>query len=300
MLLVGCSWAKASPSEYASYRKTRVEPSLDARMAAAHDYLIAYPEGAYADEVRRTFARNEPLYFESRARSEKGLEAYLKGLPQGPHAAEVRSRLAVIAVRKGQPDLLSAAATETETKMAAAAQSRDRARDELTFWIQNLSDKQAYAAPMSEGPADLVVAFSLSLPPPACHPEAPELRVCVKELSLPFTIPGSPDMLERELAFSITIVQDHVGRPQWARIEGKELFSRLDETQSLKVLAPEELERRAAAIASAVDHVAGDAAPACRKEPTPPEVLRLECDGMRVIALAGDPGTPDAVIFEPL
>lgn len=306
MVLAGCSWAQASPSEYAAYRKTRVEPSLDARMAAAHDYLIAYPEGAYAAEVRRRFARNEPLYFESRQRSEQGLEAYLKAMPQGPHAAEVRARLSLIAERKGKPDQLSAAASETEAKLSAAARTRDRARDELTFWLQNLGDKEAYAAPLSEGPADLVVAFSLSLPPPLCHAEPPALRVCVKELVLPFMIPGAPgssgssDMIERQLAFSITIVQDSVGRPQWARIEGKELFSRLDETQSLQVLAPEELERRAAAIASAADQVSGEAAPSCRKEPTPPEVLRLECNGLRVIALAGDPGTPDAVIFEPL
>lgn len=101
---LGCGGAGqalvASPSDWSSYRATRVARSLDEKMAASSQYLEKHPEGAFAPEVSRFFERAEPLYFEARKGTKAGLSAYLEALPDGPHAMEARERLRVLERRE--------------------------------------------------------------------------------------------------------------------------------------------------------------------------------------------------------
>lgn len=90
----------AAPSDFASYRATRVAKSLDEKMAAAARYLEEHPEGDFVSEVSNFFEAGEPLYFEARKGSEAGLSAYLEALPNGPHAAEARERIRVFERRE--------------------------------------------------------------------------------------------------------------------------------------------------------------------------------------------------------
>lgn len=103
LVVMGCGVGRqlsASPSDASSYRETRIASSLDARMAASSEYLAAHPEGAFRDEVASFFERAEPLYFEARKSTIPGLRAYLDALPEGPHAAEARERLAILERRE--------------------------------------------------------------------------------------------------------------------------------------------------------------------------------------------------------
>lgn len=90
----------ASPSDWSSYRATRIAKSLDEKMAASSRYLESHPEGAFAPEVSRFFERAEPLYFEARKGTKAGLFAYLDALPEGPQATEARERLRVFERRE--------------------------------------------------------------------------------------------------------------------------------------------------------------------------------------------------------
>lgn len=90
----------AGPSDFASYRATRVAKSLDEKMTAASRYLEEHPEGIFASEVANFFEAAEPLYFEVRKGTKAGLFAYLEALPDGPHAAEARERIRVFERRE--------------------------------------------------------------------------------------------------------------------------------------------------------------------------------------------------------
>jgi len=279
---------------------------LEARLAAAHTYLKKYPHGAYAGEVRAYFDEAEPAFFRSRERDPKGLASYLEALPAGPHAKEVRSRLAAIRENTSRPDSLSVAAEATEARLAAVAKARERAASELTFFVDGFSDPDAYATPLTEGPADLLVAFALALPAPVCKP-VESGRVCEKEVTADFAVPSPNGPVERQMSYVVTVREDPAGRPTSARIEGEELFSRLEEARSLRPVDPTSVDDRVAAVTRAVElvtasfeaRVSGDSS--CRKDVRVPEVARYECKGMRAVAIAGtEPGAPDAIELGPV
>lgn len=301
----GCAWAKASPADYAAYRKTRTGATFEERIGAAHDYLREYPEGAYAPEVRKYFEAAEPVFFDSREKSFAGLQSYIAVLPEGPHASQVHSRLAAIAEQRARPDALAVAAANTEERLKAAAKARERAEAELTFWATSLSDPEAYKAPMSEGPAELVVAFSLSLPAPVCKSEG-EGRACEKKVVMPYVVPARGSFAERELAFTVYVQMDATGRPLSSTIAGPELLLRLHEIKELRAIDAPADNDRTASIAAAIELLTGafeskvKPDPSCRKETTVPEILRRECGAMRLVATVGDgPGSTDVILVEP-
>jgi hypothetical protein len=268
----GCSWASASPYEHGAYRKTRFEPTLDGRLAAAHDYLRRYPNGAYTEGVRRYYERAEPIFYESRQRDRAGLEAYLRALPEGPHAAEARSQLKALAAIEAQPDSLDVAAGETERRLADAERSREQARGELVFWIESLVDPDTYAQPLADGPGELVVAFSLS------------------------------GLVERELAFTVMLLQDMSGKPTFARIEGEQLWSRLEETVSLTLISEDAIDDRATGIQNAAEILASArVAPAdgCRRELVDTQILKLACATTVIMTAAPQLGGFDGIEITP-
>ena len=300
----GCAWAASSPYEHAAYRRTRVAPTFDERMSASREYLERYPDGAYAAQVRRSYERSEPVFFEARQRDEQGLRAYLRVLPTGAHAAEARSRLALIEAERSRPDALSAAASATEARLAAAKAQREKARAEVAFWVESLADPEVFSAPLSEGPAEVLVAFSLSLPAPKCE-RTDAGRTCTKSIVLPYSLPSREGLVPRELSLEITLEQDASGRPRAAKLEGPELFSRVEEAFAMQEIDFASSEHRVAALERALDlvtvafqaRVSED--PACSKPVTAPDLVRLSCNQMSVVASAApDVGGPDSVTFE--
>ena len=312
VLACSCSWVQATPADHAAYRRTRVLPTFEERIGAAASYLDERPDGAYAAQVRRYFERAEPVFFATRQKSEAGLRAYLKLLPKGPHAAEVASRLRVIDDRRGHDPLLEAAAV-TRERLAAAAKSRADAQAGLEGWLARLMDPAAYRSTLATGPRDLVVAFSLALPEPSCSPaEGPDAppraaRVCAKDATFPFAIPTGKRLEDRELSFLVEIALDDGGVPVRSSITGEELFARLDESFAKTERRSESVRDRIEAVGRGVDFVSQvfekrvSHDPSCAKPVTAPEVLKLECSGMRVTAKAAtDEGGADEILVEPI
>lgn len=312
LFAAGCSWISSTPGDHADYRKTHVLATFDERIAAAGRYLAERPDGAYAEQVRRYFDRAEPVFFSTRQTSEKGLRDYLAALPNGPHAKEVRSRLRVIEERRGRDPLLEAAAV-TRERLESAAKARSAAQEGLRRWLEILMDARAYGAPLSEGPKDLVINFSLALPEPSCGPaEGPDVLpraalACAKDATFPFAIPTGKKLEDRELSFLIEIELDERRVPLRASMTGEQLFSRLDETFAKTERRSESIRDRIEAVGRGVDFVSQafektvSAAPECARPVTAPEVLRLECSGMRVIArAAADETSADEIVIEPV
>ncbi|NUO47549.1 MAG: hypothetical protein HOV80_01695 [Polyangiaceae bacterium] len=312
LLASGCGWIKATPGDHAAYRKTRVLPTFEERIGAAYQYLEERPDGAYADDVRRYYKRAEPVFFHTRQTTEKGMRSYLALLPKGPHAAEIKSRLRVLEEQRGR-DTLVEAATLTRDRLERAAKSRAEAQAGLSRWLGILLDRNVFTSPLSDGPKELVIAYSLELPEPSCSSAegagAPEraVRICAKDATYPFIIPGPQRLEDRELSFLIEIALDEGGKPLRAAIAGEEMFSRLDETFAKTERRSESVRDRIEAVGRGVDfvstsferRVSPDAS--CAKPVTAPEVLRLECAGLRVVARAAtEAGGTDEVVIEPL
>lgn len=309
-----CSWVSASPGDYADYRATRVLPTRDERLRAAAGYLEERPDGAYAETVRAYFQREEPRYFAEREKSPGGLRAYVEALPRGPHAPEARSRLRVIAEELSRPDPLLLAAQATRERLARASASREKAQLAVGRWLELLMSRRAFEEPLSDGPGDLLVAFSLALPAPICSDnvgtalDLGAARTCEKEVSALFEIPVGGTLKERELFFGVELAQDSSGRPVRATLASEDLFARLEETYAKKAVRLETLTGRINAVERAVEFVSGvfervvSEDPSCRRtDVVAPEVLRLECSGMRVRVIAGTTaGELDIIEIEPV
>jgi len=311
LLAGGCSWVQATPGDHAAYRDTRVLRTFEERIGAAATYLEERPDGAYAPQVRRYFDRAEPVFFATRQKTEAGLRTYIRVLPKGPHAAEVASRLRAIDDRRGHDPLLEAAAA-TRERLAAAAKSRADAQAGLQVWLERLMDREAYRSTLASGPRDLVVAFSLALPEPSCSaaegPDGPPgaARLCAKDATFPFAIPTGKRLEDRELSFLVELALDEGGVPLRGSITGEELFARLDETFAKAERRAESVRDRIEAVGRGVDFVTQafekrvSHDPSCAKPVTAPEVLRLECAGVRVVAKAAtDEGGADEIVIEP-
>src|SRR5260370_10324735 len=88
-LPAGCAVGRqmlADSGDLADYRTFRVAEHEGVRLARATRYLEAHPRGVWADEVRATLDREEPLYFEAATASRAKTSEYLTDLPHGPHA----------------------------------------------------------------------------------------------------------------------------------------------------------------------------------------------------------------------
>ena len=160
--------------------------------------------------------------------------------------------------------------------------------------------------PIAEGPAELVTAFALALPAPRCRARAAGTS-CEKDISVDYQVPTRRGLVDRELGFVITIDKDEAGRPVAARIEGEELFSRLEETYAKKALASEGTSDRISAAERGVEVVSTafearvSAEVACKQAVVAPEIVHLACSGMRVRAYASTESLQvDSISFAPL
>jgi len=310
VLAVGCAAARplgVGTDEWAAYRATRVQPGLDDRLAASQRYLRDNPDGSFAVDVRRRFEHAEPIYFAAKSRSMAGLEAYLRALPTGPHAEQAAEMLAVLRARRDAPDLLGRAYVETEGRLRAAAQSREQARLSVVRWLRHFLHPDVFEAPLSEAPRDLVVAWGLSLPEPVCgvrETDRGPRRSCSKLVQLPYWLPrkGSDDGA-RQLTLEILIDEDGLGRPARITLAGPDLFVRIEETAALEARSSSATRHRIAAVVRAVDLTVGafedevSTDGSCRKPVVAPEIVRLSCEGLVVVAVAGEnPGDDDRIV----
>jgi hypothetical protein len=305
----GCGTGFASTAgDFAAYRATKVAPTLETRLAAAQKYLVERPDGAFHAEVRAWFIRAEEAFYASKKGSRTGLAAYLDALPSGPHGDEAARRAADLdsISRSTQMDRLAA---EVEARITGpGAVARTHFRRELDAWLGRFLDRAVFGAPISTAKPDLVIPWSLSLPPQRCSRREPPERSaalrCAKLLELDYEVEGATEHEAREATLEIAVLEDAFGAPLEVSLGGPDLFLRLEETYRIKPAGEPEraaAAERAAAFVRRVFAKAVSSAAACVRPVEPPAALRLACEGVQVeVFPAAVRGEDDLIVIVPV
>ncbi|MSP25750.1 MAG: hypothetical protein EXR75_11410 [Myxococcales bacterium] len=224
--LLGCNAGRAfiaTPNDYAAYRRVRLAPDLDTRLAAAFEYLDEHPDGRYAERLQRFVARAEPVVFAARKRGLAGLEAYLNAMPHGPNADYARELLVQGRMDARRGDLATRSARETMLKSEAAGASRKVAAEVALGWARELVDPQVWASSFDRAPPKLLVRFRLSAPAPECARTA-DGQACDKLVVRRFIARTESGELERELSIAVRLTLDRDYRAERVDVSGVDLF----------------------------------------------------------------------------
>lgn len=299
--LLGCgsigSRLVASNDEYLAYREVRTTERLDARLAASNAYLMAHPDGQWAQEVRPWFERAELRYWLRIKETPSGLAAYLKTLPDGPHAAEAAAALATFRERQqaARKELLDLSAAMTEERLAELARQRDVAQEAFTSWLGRFLAIETWGMRTSALDHDFIFAWRIDPPRGRCVDDR-----CAKLVQYAYEMPGGGDRSERRLVMDVVVQLDQ-GMVEQARLEGPGLFSRLYEAGAKQPVPYDDPSARVEAIAYAVDVIGGAVearmpSQRCARDAIAPVVLHRSCDGWTVTVTAAElPGDDDVV-----
>ncbi len=287
-------------ADYDQYRKVRLGETFEARLVAGWTYLRRFPEGAWREEVSRWFEAAEERYRRQAWDSQARLNAYLRVLPDGPHVASVRRRLANL-----EREARAVAAEETsfmrrererQRLFEAAKVSRTEFRREFASWLELLANLRDFGKPKQEWSPELRQQFFDTDPPALCSPDA-----CEKTLRLEFDIPVHEGLTTRTADFSVVLTLEGE-RLMQAELRGYDMWSRLGEAASLEAVDSERLQTRAEAIGSAVSVVSmtielGFPNDSCDAEAISPDVLVRQCEGRRLVMSIGESLTvPDRLV----
>jgi hypothetical protein len=295
LAISGCQPMISSPAEYASFRQTRVAPTVEGRLQASARYLEEYPSGHWSKPVRGWLLRADRIYFKAKRGSAAGLQAYLRAVPTGAHRAEARRMLATLsAQRAAQQEAgedLARAGSATEARLAGAERARQETRATVDAWLRRFLGLDAWRGPFREAPAELATAWKAS-PEPTCQDTASGRR-CQKVMDLAFTIPVGGRAEPRALTLIVDTREDVDGKLVEVLLRGQQLFARLQETATTRPYDRGTTAGYDAAVRHGVELVdaafeALVAAPAqCELAMVPPVVRDLECRGARVTVGAG-------------
>lgn len=302
LLLTGCNAGRAfiaSSGDYADYRAVRTANDVDARMAAAWEYLETRPDGRYAERLRSYFDKAEPVFFKVRSRSVKGLEAYLRALPNGPHADEAVELLMGMRDESRRESLDTREVRAITTRLDAERDKRESAAALLLWWLDAFADQKVWDKPLTEAPAELVVRYDLSLPQPRCDPDPaePSHRRCVKPLEQRFRVPGNGKLEDRTLAFLLETELDERWRLVQLTITGAGILLATEEARSEKALGDGEAEasRAAAAFVAKLTATLFEREVACNGGTDARGRTVLTCEGLRLTIEPGRDGGDDVM-----
>jgi len=294
----------APHDEYRLYRTMHLGPTIEERLAAANRYLHVAPNGAYAPEVKAWFKGAEKAYVERAHDRLPMLNAYAKGLPDGPSIADVQARIeelkATAAFNVAHVQRQGERVESIEAGLERASAQRKAFLLELSEWLGALATVRSFGQPPSALPPAVQQKLALGDPATACP-----LDLCVKSLAPRFAIPRDKgQLIPREAAYSIEI-QLAGGSVAAVRLRGRELFSRIGEALDLRPVSFADPQSRAEAIGRAISLVGNALGPAlgattCEKPAVSPVVLDHACDGVHVTVTAAiDAGDDDHVDFVP-
>lgn len=289
----------APHNEYSAYRNVRTARGFEQRLRASSQYLQAYPNGRWTQEVRPWFDRAEARYWSRHEESYEGLAEYLALLPRGPHAAraELELRLHRKNVEASSSSDIVERAREQEARLARVARERETARDSFGAWLGRLLEIQTWGDRTSALDSGFLFAWRIDKPRARCVDDR-----CAKLVELPFELPGGNDLAKRVMLFEV-VVMLRDGVVVEARIEGPGLFSRLFEASKLESVSHDDTKARSRAIRFAADFVSGAAesrlpSSRCSVPFDPPEVMKRSCDGWYLHAAAAeDPASDDVIVI---
>jgi hypothetical protein len=291
------------PENYHLYRAARIAPTQEERLRAAFRYLHEAPGGPRRQQLRSWFDKAEAQYYRDAFGSRPRLYAYERALPQGPHIAEVRSRISALEAKQSarsqheiEQDERIAASQE---RLAQADASRRAFVTVFKEWTSRLTRIKTFGQPTSELDHETIFAFRLSPPHGVCQGD-----LCRKLLQLGYEVPGDRELVVRAALLEVELRLER-GLLQGARVAGPELWTRLAEALSLEPLPSPSPEQRADAINRSgllVRALLEPMLPAaeCELKAEPPVVLERSCRGLRARMLAGQSTVEDdALEVEP-
>jgi hypothetical protein len=306
LLSLGCGWLLGCasfptlterPEAYHLYRTARVAPTLEQRLRAAERYLREVPGGPHTRQLRQWFGPTEEKYFLSAFNRLPNLYAYEAALPHGPHIEDVRSRIVALELkrksrvtRQSEEDAHIAA---TQTRLARADTNRRAFVTTFKEWTARLTKIKSFGQPTSELADETIFAFRLSAPRGSCQGDS-----CRKLLQLGYEVPGDRELVTHAALLEVQLELDR-GLLRRASLAGPELWTRLAEALSLRLLPTPTPEERADAVNRALLLVRALLEPAlpageCVDTPTaPPIVLDRTCRGLHARMLAGQSPTDD-------
>lgn len=240
-LSCGCAGLRpmlAPPDDLEDYRAFRVAAAEGTRLARAKRYLERHPKGAFADEVRRVFEEEEPLYFERAQSSREGIRRYLADLPDGPHAEAALALLVAFGSSMKEAELrdLARRVRYEDAKLEAAAQQRRAVVEAILSALGVLLDEDVYGVPREQAPPKL---RELLLGKPAPTWGAVPSR---HEADYFFILPTRPERESRLLTLEISVIEED-GVVVGSKLEGSDMLVRWAEAEQIVRLdssAPED------------------------------------------------------------
>lgn len=288
----------ADRKDYALYRETRVASTPEQRLAASGRYLKELPNGRFRAEVERRFAVTEPRFFALAHDRPSLLRAYLRALPDGPHAKDAAARLDEFGLLNRFRARDAATSESSLQRIQSRLEAAENARQALIREVVTLSSLMARSrlgVPTSELDHELIFRFRLSPPAGTCV----EGR-CSKAFHFEYAVPAAGKLVPRAADFLLTLTLEH-GNVVGISLSGNGLFTRLGEAVDRVGIAESNLLARTEAIARAAqlfDNATSSAFPGadCPKEVIAPVVLARECGGVRfLVSAATEPGQHDRV-----
>jgi hypothetical protein len=306
--LWGCNAGQvfiASPGDYADYRSVRLAETYDERMATAWYYLQHRPDGRYAKRLTRYFDRAEEVFYKVRGRTIGGLEAYLRVLPDGPHAAEALDLLSVLRYERRREELDKRVARQTGLRLDAERKNRAAAAEIVQWWATALLRQSLWDAPLSAAPAPFLVRYSLALPRPECERDQPEpgYQYCTKTVELTYRVAGERGRVDRSVTMDLDLVLDPSWRLSAVTLSGPGLIVRADEARRGRLLDDEDVEVVSAATERLLNAlmlalVSDDVE--CTGGIEPSGMTVLECGRLRLSLAPGRAGDEDVLWIQPI
>ena len=293
----------ASVDDYGQYRTVRTAKTVERRLAASSRYLREMPKGRFRDQVRAWFEPAEAAYFERIRDDERRLRAYLRLLPDGPHAEDARTCLADLralrrfkAARQAEFDRSVA---RFEAQLAQAQQQRSEFVARFVRFVRYAATNRAWGEPTWELEPGFLVDWRLRDPPARCRDGR-----CVKTIVFDYAIPDLREIAPRQAVMDV-VVELERGMVSRMVVTGPELFSRIGEAVQLRPAPMESVMARAQAITDVLallEPVLEDSFPAarCSQEAVSPVVLLRQCEGVRLRIVAPAVPEEDRIEVEPV
>jgi hypothetical protein len=304
--LVGCSYGtrfNVPSDEYATYRRVKLESALEARLRASLVYLHRYPKGTFAVEVRGAFEQAEERVRVRAWNSVPRLHAYLRAMPDSPHADLVRARIAhfkeVARVAAAEEVALLEKAAERQHLLDDADASRKGLQQELLQVIERLAQFDAYGQPLDQTSGSLH-AWLMSVDSPGVC----EQTTCVRTFRRDFAVPADLELAERTLSYDVR-VEMQGGKVNKLVLSGFALLDRIAETIFVRRIDQGDLQAHAEGIGQSVHFISMGLHPAlpdppCAAEAISPIVLARRCQGKQATVTVGlDFTEADRIEFAP-
>jgi hypothetical protein len=201
--LCGCATLRpivTSPSEYDAYRRYKLARTLDDKLASAWVYLRDSSNTTFRIEVMRWFGREEELFFAEAGSTPGGASAYLKLMPDGPHAEVEATFLRAYEKEKIEAPLRAKKELEEARKRADAA--RKAAGEAIELWTRRGVAITTYREPFEKfQKVDRAVADALAEEPSATCGELG----CSKTLYFKYAVPDASPPTDRVVAVVVRL-----------------------------------------------------------------------------------------------